>query len=332
MNPPDEWVRANNVYEPLVSNKIYKRAQKLIKQQRRSMSDDDMLKGLASLYKKNGYLSGNLIDEAQNIPTANAYIVRFRSLYTAYELVGFHHNKRGRSDEELLIKLKNLFRKHGYLSSGLIDNSKSMPNRNIYKIRFGSIKKAYELVGYKSGELRLPPEVMLEKLRNLFQKQGYLTEDIVNNSQLTPNACTYRKAFGSLKIAYRLIDFNPDAFKITNTELIENLRCIYKRHGYVSGPLIDASEFPFNRCIYSNRFGSLPKAYKKIGYKAEKYAIPKNLMILKLKELYTERGRLSWKMIDACENIPCCNTYINRFGSMKNVYELVGFNHIQGKQ
>lgn len=292
------------------------------------MCDEDMLKGLERLYKKKGYLSSVLINEVENIPSANAYIVRFKSLYTAYELVGFHHNKRGRSDEELLAKLKNLYKKHGYLSSSLITRSTEMPNRDIYCRRFGSAKKAYELVGYTPDVFRLPPDVMLERLAKLFRKHGYLTEDIVNKSQLTPKACTYRKAFGSLKTAYRLIDFDPDALKVTNAELIENLKHIYKQHGYLSGPLIDASEFPYSRGIYSNRFGSLPNAYAKIGYKTEKYGISNNVMMLKLKELYKERGRLSTKIIDACEDIPCSRTYTNRFGSIKKVYELAGFNPI----
>ena len=65
----------------------------------------------------------------------DVYIKRFKSLYTAYELAGFHHNKRGISEEELLVKLKKLYKKHGYL----ISHREKIVNWNtvLCKERFG---------------------------------------------------------------------------------------------------------------------------------------------------------------------------------------------------
>lgn len=325
VNPREDWVRANSVFEPLVCSKIFRKAQKLIKEQKRSMSDEDMLNGLYSVYKKHGYLSGPLIDASKNIPTANAYLVRFNSLYAAYELVGFHHNARGRSEEEMLVKLKALYVKHGYLSGGLIKKSNNMPSRNAYLRHFGSLTKAYQLAGYIPGKQRLPNDVLLKKLKALFIRYGYLSEGIINKSVSTPHSNTYRKFFGSLTSAYNLIGFDPDKSKVTNEELIANLKEIYTENGYLSGPLIDESRFPYSRHVYSNRFGSMPDAYALAGYNPVKYGMPYEVMLKRLKAVYERHGYLSGKLIDASEGIPCSRTFALKFGSLRETYKLVGF-------
>ena len=48
-----------------------------------------MLKRLGGLLKKKGFLSGFVIDEADNMPSSGCYASRFGSLVRAYSLVGF---------------------------------------------------------------------------------------------------------------------------------------------------------------------------------------------------------------------------------------------------
>lgn len=325
MNSPEEWIRATNVFEPIVSKKIFRKAQKLIKEQRRSMSDEDMLKGLERLYKRKGYLSNVLINEDRKIPSADVFIKRFKSLYAAYELVGFHHNQKGRSDEELLVKLKNLFNKHGYLSTTLIAHSPNMPCRDTYSRRFGSIQKAYELVGYTKEKSLIPKHVMLDQLIKLLKRKNYLSESLIKKSNLTPGANTYRSVFGSLNVAYKLIGYDPETRRVTNEELIDNLKQIYEEHGYLSGTLIDKSKYKHSRAIYYNRFGKLINAYALAGYNTEAYGMSNEIMMIRLKELFEEKGFLSRKIIDQCEGIPCAQTYVNRIGNIEKVYEMVGF-------
>ena len=52
------------------------------------------------------------------------------------------------SSEELLDKLKQLFAQTGILSGDLITQSSGMPEVRTYIARFGSLKRAYELMGY----------------------------------------------------------------------------------------------------------------------------------------------------------------------------------------
>ena len=53
------------------------------------------------------------------------------------------------SDEEMLERLRRLFDHHGYLSGLIIDESETMPSSGSYQRRFGSLIRAYELVGFE---------------------------------------------------------------------------------------------------------------------------------------------------------------------------------------
>ena len=52
------------------------------------------------------------------------------------------------SDEELLERLTKLFAGKGFLSGLVIDETEDMPSSSAYRHRFGSLIRAYELIGY----------------------------------------------------------------------------------------------------------------------------------------------------------------------------------------
>lgn len=52
------------------------------------------------------------------------------------------------SDEELLSLLRTLLEQQGMLSGMVIDEREEMPSSSIYRHRFGSLLRAYELIGY----------------------------------------------------------------------------------------------------------------------------------------------------------------------------------------
>ena len=66
--------------------------------------------------------------------------------FTAQGMI--RERNRKYTDEEMLERLKHLFQHHGYLSGLVIDEAESMPSSNIYQRRFGSLIRAYELVGF----------------------------------------------------------------------------------------------------------------------------------------------------------------------------------------
>lgn len=53
-------------------------------------------------------------------------------------------------DEELLDHLKRLYADAGQLSGVLIDQAPDMPSSSAYRNRFGSLARAYEMIGYRS--------------------------------------------------------------------------------------------------------------------------------------------------------------------------------------
>lgn len=52
------------------------------------------------------------------------------------------------SNEEMLGRLQELLNQHGYLSGIIIDERESMPSSSAYRSRFGSLIRAYQLVGF----------------------------------------------------------------------------------------------------------------------------------------------------------------------------------------
>jgi DNA invertase Pin-like site-specific DNA recombinase len=88
-NAQDMWIRAEDVFEPIVDRHRFEAAQTIIRLRSRHYSDEEMLQLLTSLFSTTGTLSGLIIDEQDDMPSSAAYRSRFGSLRRAYELVGF---------------------------------------------------------------------------------------------------------------------------------------------------------------------------------------------------------------------------------------------------
>ena len=88
-NPPEEWIRADGAFEAIVDPRLFFTAQGMIRERNRRFSDDEMIERLERLLKKKGFLSGIIIDEADDMPSSSCYASRFGSLARAYKLAGF---------------------------------------------------------------------------------------------------------------------------------------------------------------------------------------------------------------------------------------------------
>lgn len=88
-NDPDQWVRADGAFTNIVDIDLFEAAQSIIRQRSARLSDDEMLKTLSRILSRNGYLSGLIIDEADDCPSSSSFRSRFGSLLRAYALVGF---------------------------------------------------------------------------------------------------------------------------------------------------------------------------------------------------------------------------------------------------
>lgn len=92
-NAPQEWVRANDAFVPIVDKSMFERAQAVIAARSARLSNEQMLERLRAVLAGHGSLSGLIIDEAEDTPSSSAYRSRFGSLLRAYALVGFAPNQ-----------------------------------------------------------------------------------------------------------------------------------------------------------------------------------------------------------------------------------------------
>lgn len=92
-NPPDMWIRADGAFEAIVDPDIFAKAQAIIAERTRRLSDDELLYALRHLLGAKGMLSGLIIDEQDDMPSSSAYRLRFGSLLRAYALVGYRPDR-----------------------------------------------------------------------------------------------------------------------------------------------------------------------------------------------------------------------------------------------
>lgn len=92
------------------------------------------------------------------------------------------------SNEELLERLKGLYQRQGLLSGLIIDETEGMPSSTVYAYRFGSLLRAYEMVGftpdrdYRYLEVnrflrQLHPSVIAETESRIAEVGGEITHD-----------------------------------------------------------------------------------------------------------------------------------------------------------
>jgi hypothetical protein len=186
------------------------------------------------------------------------------------------------SREEMLDRLRRLFKERGHLSNHMIDTSEGMPSGHLYRRRFGSLFEAYRLIGYRPNcnkhpnrPRHLSSEDMLEALRRLLKERGRVSQSILRRCGYVPSPDAYARRFGSLMKAYRLIGFTGDKYSmlwgrprgLSTGEMLKGLRKLLREHGFLSLKLInDCKQVP-STYQYDRRFRGIMKAYELIGYK-----------------------------------------------------------------
>jgi DNA invertase Pin-like site-specific DNA recombinase len=88
-NQSDMWIKKEGAFEAIVPPETFYVAQGIIRARAHRFSNEELIDKLRNLYQHKGFLSGMIIDEAEGMPSAAAYIQRFGSLIRAYETVGF---------------------------------------------------------------------------------------------------------------------------------------------------------------------------------------------------------------------------------------------------
>ena len=127
------------------------------------------------------------------------------------------------SNEEMLAGLKSLYERHGYLSGLIIDETGDLPSSSAYRGRFGSLLRAYQLVGftpdrdYRYIEINralraMHPDVVAATVAEIERVGGRVTRDqgtdlLTVNGEFTASLVIARcreTASGSLRWHVRL--------------------------------------------------------------------------------------------------------------------------------
>ena len=117
-------------------------------------------------------------------------IVPSEAFYTAQGII--RARARRYSDDELLSRLKGLYQHHGFLSGFVIDEAEGLPSSAVYAHRFGSLIRAYELVGFTPGRdyrfieinralRRMHPGVVAETEQHIVALGGTVTRDLTTD-------------------------------------------------------------------------------------------------------------------------------------------------------
>lgn len=152
--PRSEWVVCPGAHEPLVDQETFDRAQRIMGAQTVAKSDEQLLEELRSIVAAKGTLSAELVDEASGMANSRTYWYRFGGLRRAAELIGYDWwgSRRGAANIRILDSLRSILRQEGVLSARIINVSCRDFCSTTVKRRFGSLARAYELVGYEWRE------------------------------------------------------------------------------------------------------------------------------------------------------------------------------------
>jgi DNA invertase Pin-like site-specific DNA recombinase len=218
-----------------------------------------------------------------------------RSVFLAAQEI-LRHGSRKYSQAERLEPLRRLLRERGFLTSSIIRASAGVPSVGSYHRWFGGLKAVYKLLRYeplrpyrcligedRNGTRRPSDEGLLELLRPLLQKYGYVSRKIIDQTEGIPSAATYYNRFGNFRNVYRLLAKFP--------------------------------EHPGNRPPENLRF----------RVNSITYNLSDDDLLNRLRELLPIHGTLTREIIDANKGIPHSDTYVRHFGSMARVYQLIDY-------
>ena len=140
-----------------------------------------------------------------------------RHIYDAAQAI-IQHRSRRMSDDEMIQQLKALYQARGRLSGLIIDEAEGLPSSATYSSRFGSLGRAYQLVGFTperdfryieiNRALRgLHPQIISSALEEIAKLGGRVTQAdsshlLTVNDEFTVSVCIARcvtTAAGSLR-------------------------------------------------------------------------------------------------------------------------------------
>ena len=154
--------------EKYIGNNVYNRLSFKLKQQRVENDPEDWIRAEGAFER---VVDPELFLRAQEI-------IRIR--------------RRRYTDDELLEGLRELYGRKGYLSGVVIDEAEGLPSSNVYQRRFGSLFRAYELIGF-APDIDYSYIAVNRALRELHAR---IVSDVIQEVERLGGSVTQDKATG----------------------------------------------------------------------------------------------------------------------------------------
>ena len=114
-------------------------------------------------------------------------IIETSYFYTAQGIIA--ERSRKLSDDDLLSKLRELHQRKGWLSGILIDEMEDMPSSSSYTHRFGSLIRAYQMIGYRDYRYieinrhlrKIYPCIIEDAIRRIEDLGGYVHREVTSD-------------------------------------------------------------------------------------------------------------------------------------------------------
>ncbi|GAA0298090.1 hypothetical protein GCM10009087_04860 [Sphingomonas oligophenolica] len=252
-NPPEALVKTK-VMDPIISRVQFESAARRLRIRRHDVPPEENLAAVSRLLRTKGYLTGKLIDQCLYTPSSSVLLRQFGSIHRVYELLGYNPEgwwrpRRGATPatrDELLIRLRELHERVGYVNEQVINSDPTVPSVSIFQHHFGKLTEAYRLAGIPCGRTELQ-RLGHERLKA--QRRGEPPRKIT-----TPR-------------------WPELASRFSDEDLLECLRRLHKQHGFVTAQIIREDDYAPTPMLFAARFGSLLKAYACAGLENRRFNI-----------------------------------------------------------
>jgi DNA invertase Pin-like site-specific DNA recombinase len=252
-NPPEALVKTK-VTEPIISRVQFESAARRMRIRRHDVPPEENLAAVSRLLRTKGYLTGKLIDQCLYTPCSSVLLRQFGSIHRVYELVGYNPEGWWRprngigpfTNDELLTRLRAVHERLGYVNEHVINSDRTIPSVSAFQQRFGKLTNAYRLAGIPYGRTEL-------------QRLGH--ERLKASRAGEPPRRISRPRWSEL------------ASRFSDDDLIECLRRLHKRYGFVTAQLIREDDLSPTPMLFTKRFGSLLNAYAHAGIENRRFDI-----------------------------------------------------------
>jgi DNA invertase Pin-like site-specific DNA recombinase len=107
LTPRSNWIVKQGAFEAIVDQPLFQKAQRVLADQKKPYTKEELLESLRALLRSHGRLSYAILKNSRGLPSMNTFIRHFGSLRRAFELAG-DKSRSTRPTSEQMIEAKRL--------------------------------------------------------------------------------------------------------------------------------------------------------------------------------------------------------------------------------